>query len=145
MMMAQEGHVFKCSCIWSTSQPHWLEHLLEILVIGLKTNTIEKQGSFESTTGLKVHNVLVSSGRDGQIPMAVLHSSFSFGLNTLLEMCILLHLSIANKCTIMVSEELEMASFIQTEQCVNVAYLYGPLVINNNRMNCKQGMLRSSQ
>ena len=92
-----------------------------------------------------MHNVLVSPGRDGQIPMAVMHSSFSFGLNTLLEMCILLHLSIANKCTIVMSEELEMASFIQTEQCVNVTYLYGSLVINNNRMNCKQGMLWSSQ
>ena len=55
--------------------------------------------------------------------MAVLHSSFSFGLNTILEMSILLHLSIANKCTIVVSEEHEMASFVQTEQCVNVAYL----------------------
>ena len=77
--------------------------------------------------------------------MAVLHSSFSFGLNTLLEMCIVLHLSIANKCTIVVSEEHEMGSFIQTEQCVNVAYLYGPLVINNNRMNRKHGMLRLSQ
>ena len=77
--------------------------------------------------------------------MAVLHSSFSFGLNILLEMCILLHLSIANKCKIVVSEEHEMASFIQTEQCVNVAYLYGPLVINDNRMNSKHGMLRSSQ
>ena len=100
---------------------------------------------FESTAGLKVHNILVSSGRDGQIPMAVLHSSFSFGLNTLLEMCILLHLSTANNCTIVVSEEHEMASFIPTEQCVNVAYLYGPLVVDNNRMNCKHGMLRSSQ
>ena len=118
---------------------------MEILVIGLKTNTIVQQGSFKSTPGLKVHNVLVSSGRDGQIPMAVLHSSFSFGLNTLLEMCILLHLSIANKCTIVVSEEHEMASFIQTEPCASVAYLYGLLVINNNRMNCKHGMLRSSQ
>ena len=145
MMMAQEVHVFKCSCILSTSQPHWLEHLLEILVIGLKTNTIELQGSFESIAGLEVHNVLASFGRDGQIPMAVLHSSFSFGLNTLLKLCILLHLSIANKCTIVVSEEHEMASFVQTEQCVNVAYLYGPLVININRMNCKHGMLRSSQ
>ena len=77
--------------------------------------------------------------------MAVLHSSFSFGLNTLLEMCILLHLSTANNCTIVVSEEHEMACFIQTEQCVNVAYLYGPLVVDNNRMNCKHGMLRSSQ
>ena len=67
--------------------------------------------------------------------MAVLHSSFCFGLNTLLEMCILLHLAIANKCTIVVSEEHEMASFIQTEQCVNVAYLYGPLVIKNTRIN----------
>ena len=47
--------------------------------------------------------------------MAVMHSSFSFGLNTFLEMCILLHLSMANKCTIVVSEEHEMASFIQTE------------------------------
>ena len=77
--------------------------------------------------------------------MAVLHYSFSFRLNTLLEMCILLHLSIANNCTIVVSEEHQMASFIQTEQCVNVAYLYGPLVIDNNRMNCIHGMLRSSQ
>ena len=77
--------------------------------------------------------------------MAVLQSGFSFGLNTLLEMCILLHLSIANNCTIVVSEEHEMASFIQTEQSVNVAYLYGPLVNDNNRMNCKHGMLRSSQ
>ena len=77
--------------------------------------------------------------------MAVLHSSFSFGLNTLLEMCILLHLSIANNCTIVVSEEHEIASFIQTEQCVNVAYLYSQLVIDNNRMNCKHGMRRSSQ
>ena len=51
----------------------------------------------------------------------------------------------ANKCTIVVSEEHEMASFIQTEQCVNVAYLHGPLVIDNKRMNCKHGMLRSSQ
>ena len=93
-----------------------------------------QQGSFKSTPGLKVHNVLVTLGRDGQIPMAVLHSSFSFGLNTLLEMCILLHLSIANKCTIVVSEEHEMASFIQTEQCVSVAYLYSLLVINSNRM-----------
>ena len=67
--------------------------------------------------------------------MAVLHSSF-------LEMCILLYLSIAITCTIVVSEEREMASFIQTEQCVNVAYLYGPLVINDNRMNCNHGMLR---
>ena len=92
-----------------------------------------------------MHNVLVSSGRDGQIPMAVLHSSFSFGLNTLLEMCILLHLSIANKCIIVVSDKHEKVSFIQTEQYVNVVYLYGPLVINNNRMNCKHGMLRSSQ
>ena len=77
--------------------------------------------------------------------MAVLHSSFSLGLNTFLEMCILLHLSIANKCTIEVSDEHAMAFFVQTELCVNVAYLYGPLVINNNRMNCKHGMLRSSQ
>ena len=77
--------------------------------------------------------------------MAVLHSSFSFGLNTLLDRSILLHLSTANKCTIVVSEEHEMASIVQTEQCVNVAYLYGPLDINNNRMNCKHGMLRSSQ
>ena len=77
--------------------------------------------------------------------MAVLHSSFSFGLNTLLEMSILLHLSIANKCTIVVSEEHEMTSFVQTEQCVNVAYLYGTLDIDNNRMNYKHGMLRSSQ
>ena len=75
--------------------------------------------------------------------MAVLHSSFSFRLNTLIEMCILLHLSIANKCTILVSEEHEMASFIQTEQCVNVAYLYGLIVINNNRMHCQHGMLGS--
>ena len=66
-------------------------------------------------------------------------------LNTFLEMCILLHLSMANKCTIVVSEEHEMASFIQTEQFVNVAYLHGPLVIDNKRMNCKHGMLRSSQ
>ena len=77
--------------------------------------------------------------------MAVLHSSFSFGLNTLLEMCILLHLSIANNCTIVVSEEHEMVSFIQTEQCFNVAYLYGPLVIFDNRMTCKHGILWSSQ
>ena len=77
--------------------------------------------------------------------MAVMHSSFSYGLNTFLEMCILLHLSMANKCTIVVSEEHEMASFIQTEQCVNVAYLHGPLVIDNKRINCKHGMLRSSQ
>ena len=42
----------------------------------------------------------------------------------------------------MVSEKQEMASFIQNEQCVNVAYLYGPLAINNNRMNCKHGMLQ---
>ena len=78
MMMAHEVHAFKCSYIWSTSQPHWLEHLMEILVIGLKTNTIEQQGSFKSTAVLKVHNVLVSLGRDIQIPMAVLHSiSFS--------------------------------------------------------------------
>ena len=77
--------------------------------------------------------------------MAVLHSSFSFGLNTLLEMCILLHLSIANSCTIVVSEEHEMVSFIQTEQCFNVAYLNGPLVIDDNRMNCKHGIIRSSQ
>ena len=118
---------------------------LEILVIGLKTSTIEHQVSFESTAGLKVNNVLVSSGRDEQIPMTVLHSSFSNGLNTLLEMCILLHLSIANKCTIVVSEKHVMNSFIQTEQCVNVAYLYGSLVINNNRMKCKHGVLRSSQ
>ena len=71
-----------------------------------------------------MHNVLVSSGREGQIPMAVLHSSFSFGLNTILEMCILLHLSIANKCTIVVSEEHEMASFIQTEQCVSSLFVW---------------------
>ena len=77
--------------------------------------------------------------------MAMMPSSFSFVLNTFLEMCILLHLSIANNCTILVSEEHEMASFIQTEQCVDVAYLYGPLVIDNNRMNCKHGMLRSLQ
>ena len=77
--------------------------------------------------------------------MAVMHSSFSFGLNTFLQMCVLLHLSMANKCTIVVSEEYKMASFIQTEQCVNVVYLYGPLVINNKRMYCKHGMLRSSQ
>ena len=107
MMMAQEVHAFKCSYIWS-SQPHWLEHLMEILVIGLKTNTIDSKS--------------VSSGRDGQIPMTVLHSSFSFGLNTSLEICLLLHLSIANKCTIVMSEEHEIACFIQTEQCVNVAY-----------------------
>ena len=56
--------------------------------------------------------------------MAVLHSSLSFGLKTLLEICILLHLSIANKCTIVVSEEHEMASFIHTEQCVDVADLF---------------------
>ena len=68
--------------------------------------------------------------------MAVLQSSVSFGLKTLLEMCILFHLSIANKYTMVVSEEHEMASFIQTEQCVNVALLYALLVINNNRMNC---------
>ena len=48
-------------------------------------------------------------------------------------------------CTIVVSEEHEMASFIQTEQCVNVAYLYGPLVIDDNRMNRKHEMLQSSQ
>ena len=54
--------------------------------------------------------------------MAVMHSSFSFGLNSFLEMCILLHFSMANKCRIVVSEKHEMASFIQTEQCVNVAY-----------------------
>ena len=60
-----------------------------------------------------------------------------FWLNTLLEIRILLRLSIANKCTIVVSEEHLMASFKQTEQCVNVAYLCGPLAINNNRMNCK--------
>ena len=77
--------------------------------------------------------------------MAMLKSSSSFGLNTLLEMCILLHLSIANKCTIVVSEEHKMASFIQTEQCVSVAYLYGPLVIDNNRINCKHRKLPSSQ
>ena len=47
--------------------------------------------------------------------MAEMHSSFSFRLNTFLEMCILLHLSMANKCTVVVSEEHEMASFIQTE------------------------------
>ena len=41
MIMAQEVHAFKCSYIWSTSQLHWLEHLMEILVIGLKTNTLE--------------------------------------------------------------------------------------------------------
>ena len=41
MMMAQEVHAFKCLYIWSTNQPLWLEHLMEILVIGLKTNTIE--------------------------------------------------------------------------------------------------------
>ena len=67
--------------------------------------------------------------------MTMHHSSFIFGLHTLLQMCILLHLSIANKCTIVVSEEHEMSSFIQTEQCVNVAYLYGQLVANNNKMN----------
>ena len=140
MVMAQEVHAFKCSYLWSTSQPHWLGHLMEILVIGLKTNTIDRK-----YRRLKRTDVLVSSGRDRQILMAVLHSSFSFGLNTLLEMCILLHLSIANKCTIVESEEHEMASFIQTEQCVNVAYLYGPLVINNNRINCKHRMAQSSQ
>ena len=105
MIMAQEVHAFKWTYIWSTSQPHLLEHLMEILIIGLKTNTIDQQGSFESTAGLKMLNVLVSSGRDGQIPMAVLHSSFSFGFNTLLIRCILLHLPIANKCTIVVSEK----------------------------------------
>ena len=73
------------------------------------------------------------------------HKVKSFIIFEHAQMCILLHLSIANKCTIVVSEEHEMASFIQTEQCVSVAYLYGPLVINNNRMNCKHGMLRSSQ
>ena len=41
IMMAQEVHAFKRSYIWSTRQPHWLEHLIEILVIWLKTNTIE--------------------------------------------------------------------------------------------------------
>ena len=41
MMKAQEVHAFKCSYIWSTSQPHWLEHLMKIMVIGLKTNTLE--------------------------------------------------------------------------------------------------------
>ena len=85
MIMAQEVHACKCSYIWSTRQPHWLEHLMEILVFGLKTDTVEQQVSCESTAGLKVHNVHVSLCRDGQIPMAVVHSSFSFGLNTLLE------------------------------------------------------------
>ena len=41
MMMAQEVHAYNFSYIWSTSQPHWLEHFMEILVIGLKTNTLE--------------------------------------------------------------------------------------------------------
>ena len=145
-MMAQEVHHFKCPYIWSTSQPHFIEHLMEILVIGLNTNTIDQQGSFESTAGLKVLNVLVSSGRDGQIPMAVLHSSFSFrfGLNALFIRYILLHLPIANRCTIVVSVKHKMASFIQIEQCVNVANVYDSLVINNNRMNYKHGMLQSS-
>ena len=66
--------------------------------------------------------LIVSLGRDGQIPMAVLHSRFSFRLNTLHKRYILLHSSIANKCKFVVSEEHEMASFIRTEQCVNVAY-----------------------
>ena len=91
MMMAQKVHTFKFSYILSASQPHWLEHLMKILVIGLKTNTIEQQGSFESTACLKV---LVLSVTGGQIPMAMVHSAFSFGLNTLLERCILLHLQI---------------------------------------------------
>ena len=86
MMMTQEEHAFKCSYIWSTSHTYWLEQLMEILVIGPKTITLEAQGSFESTSGLKVHNLPVSLGRDGQIPMAVLH--FSFPFNTLLERCL---------------------------------------------------------
>ena len=28
-------------------------------------------------------------------------------------------------------------TFIQPEQCVKAAYLYGPLSVNNNRMICK--------
>ena len=56
--------------------------------------------------------------------MAVLQPSFSFGLNTLLEMCILLQLSIANKCTIVVSEEHEMASFIQTDLCQGSLFVW---------------------
>ena len=59
---------------------------MKILLNGLKTNTIEQQGSFESTACLKV---LVLSVMDGQIPMAMGHSAF-----TLLERCILLHLQI---------------------------------------------------